>query len=161
MESDILLLNGPNLNMLGVREPEIYGQHSLETIEMQCGARATAYELTLESYQSNYEGALIDKLNSAFDNTRGVIINPGGLTHSSISLRDALSMLHVPIVEVHLSNPHKREGFRHVSFISGIASGVICGFGPIGYLYAVDAVANILKTAQQQQQASAGEGGGQ
>ena len=146
MECDILLINGPNLNMLGVREPEIYGDLSLEAIELQCAARATAHQFTLECFQSNHEGEMIDKLHEAFGSIKGLIINPGGYTHTSIALRDAVEMLRVPTVEVHLSNIHAREAFRQVSFISGVASGVICGFGPISYLYAVDAVANILKT---------------
>ncbi len=147
MECDILLLNGPNLNMLGVREPEIYGEHSLETIELQCAARATAHQFTFESFQSNHEGEMIDKLHEAYGVIKGLIINPGGYTHTSIALRDAVALLQVPTVEVHLSNIHAREAFRQVSFISGVSNGVICGFGPIGYLYAVDAIANILKTA--------------
>lgn len=141
MGSDILLLNGPNLNMLGVREPEIYGTHTLEEIETQCAARATAQGLTLQAFQSNHEGELIDRLNEAFGQVRGVIVNPGALTHSSIGLRDALAMLSVPVIEVHLSNIHARESFRQVSFISGVATGILIGFGPIGYLYAVDALA--------------------
>ncbi len=145
MEADILLLNGPNLNLLGMREPEIYGSHTLEAIETQCIARATAHELALEPYQSNHEGDLIDKLQEGFGKVKGVIINPGGLTHSSIPLRDALAMMRVPVIEVHLTNIHQRESFRQVSFISGVATGVLCGFGAIGYLYAVDAIANLVK----------------
>lgn len=147
MECDILLLNGPNLNMLGVREPELYGNLSLEAIELQVAARATAHQFTLEAFQSNHEGEMIDKLHEAFGVIKGLIINPGGYTHTSVSLRDAVSMLNVPTVEVHLTNIHARESFRQVSYISGVSTGVICGFGAIGYLYAVDAVANIIKTA--------------
>ncbi len=146
MECDILLLNGPNLNMLGMRQPDIYGHHTLETIELQCAARATAHKFTLESVQSNHEGTLIDTVNEAFGSIKGLIINPAALSHSSIALRDAVAMLDVPVVEVHISNIHARENFRQISFISGIASGVICGFGAIGYLYAVDAIANLIGT---------------
>ncbi len=144
MNTDILLLNGPNLNMLGKREPEIYGEHTLETIELQCAARATAHKLTLEALQSNHEGVLIDRISEAYDNVGGVIINPGGFTHTSVALRDALAGLQVPIIEVHISNIHARESFRQVSFVSSIATGIMCGFGVIGYIYAVDAMANIL-----------------
>jgi 3-dehydroquinate dehydratase II len=150
MECDILLLNGPNLNMLGVREPELYGEHTLEQIELQCAARATAHSLRLEARQSNHEGELIDFLHEAYGQAKGLIINPGGYTHTSIALRDAVSLLNIPTVEVHLSNIHTREAFRQVSFISGVATGVICGFGAIGYLYAVDAVANLVKTLTPQ-----------
>jgi 3-dehydroquinate dehydratase-2 len=151
MECDVLLLNGPNLNMLGVREPEIYGQHTLEAIELQCQARATAHELRLEAFQSNHEGDLIDKLNEAFGAIKGLIINPSGYTHTSIALRDAVSMLRIPTIEVHLSNIHARESFRQVSFISGVATAIICGLGPVGYIHAVDAVANIIKSGSSKQ----------
>lgn len=150
MECDILLLNGPNLNMLGVREPETYGYHTLEAIELQCTARAISHELHLEAFQSNHEGELIDKLNEAFGTVKGLIINPSGYTHTSIALRDAVSMLRIPTIEVHLSNIHARESFRQVSFISGVSSAVICGLGAVGYIHAVDAVAALLKAGVKQ-----------
>jgi 3-dehydroquinate dehydratase II len=150
MECDILLLNGPNLNMLGVREPETYGYHTLEAIELQCAARATSHHLTLEAFQSNHEGELVDKLNEGFGSLKGLIINPSGYTHTSIALRDAVSMLKIPTIEVHLSNIHAREAFRQVSFISGVATAVICGLGAVGYIHAVDAIANLLKSRTPQ-----------
>jgi 3-dehydroquinate dehydratase II len=144
MTYDILLLNGPNLNMLGKREPHIYGQHSLGEIELQCQACASQYGLSLHAFQSNYEGALLDCLHEHFGKVRGIIINPAGLTHSSVALHDGLTLMDVPIIEVHLSNIHAREPFRHHSYISSIAKGVICGLGVQGYGYAVDALAIIL-----------------
>ncbi len=144
VKCDILLLNGPNLNMLGLREPHIYGDNNLKTIEMQCAKIAKQHNLTLDSMQSNHEGELIDVLQQYFGLVRGLIINPAGLSHSSVSLRDAVAMLNVPIFEVHLSNIHAREDFRHFSYISAIATGVICGFGADGYYHAVQQMAQIL-----------------
>ncbi|TAE32837.1 MAG: type II 3-dehydroquinate dehydratase [Alphaproteobacteria bacterium] len=146
MEYDILLINGPNLSMLGLRQPEIYGHTTLEAIEVQCGVRATAHNLTVECFQSNHEGELIDKLCDAYGAVRGIIINAGGFSHTSVALRDALTMHKVPIIEVHISNIHAREQFRSVSFISGVATGVICGLGPVGYIFAIDALANLIST---------------
>lgn len=142
--TDILLLNGPNLNMLGKREPHIYGDHTLEAIELQCAARATAHKLTLKAVQSNHEGVLIDTICEHYEKVGGVIINPAAFSHTSIALRDALAGLNVPLIEVHITNIHAREAFRQTSVISSIATGVMCGFGVIGYIYAVDALANIL-----------------
>lgn len=149
MDTDILLLNGPNLNMLGKREPHIYGEHTLKDVELQCSARATAHKLTLEALQSNHEGVLIDRISEAYNTVGGVIINPGGLTHTSVALRDALAGLNVPIIEVHITNLHARETFRQISFISSIASGVMAGFGVLGYIYAVDAMANMLQVVRE------------
>jgi 3-dehydroquinate dehydratase II len=145
MICDILLLNGPNLNMLGKREPSIYGHHSLSELELQCQERALQHGLTLQSFQSNHEGALLDCLHQHFGSVEGIIINPAGLSHTSVALRDGVAMMDVPIIEVHLSNIHARESFRHHSYISSIARGVICGLGAEGYIYAVDALAGMLK----------------
>jgi 3-dehydroquinate dehydratase-2 len=144
MTYDILLLNGPNLNMLGKREPTIYGHHSLPEIELQCQQRALRYGLSLVAFQSNHEGALLECLHEHFGTVRGIIINPAGLSHTSVALRDGLAMMDVPIIEVHLSNIHAREAFRHHSYISSIAKGVICGLGAEGYFYAVDALAGMF-----------------
>jgi len=130
----ILLLNGPNLILLGTREPEVYGRETLADLERQLAAEAAALGRTLQCFQSNHEGVLIDRIHAArLDGTRAFIINPGGLTHTSVALRDALAGVALPLVEVHISNVHKREEFRHHSYISGVADGVIVGLGLQGY----------------------------
>ena len=132
----LLVLNGPNLNLLGAREPEIYGRTSLAEIEE--GLRAAFPEAALEFFQSNEEGALIDRLQATRkDGTQGVIFNPGGYTHTSVALRDAISALDAPVVEVHLSNPHARESFRRRFVTAGACRGQIAGLGPRGYYLAV------------------------
>lgn len=134
----ILLLNGPNLNMLGQREPELYGATTLAEIEAALQKRAEASGATLLSFQSNHEGALIDFLQAEGQDAAGIIINPGALTHYGLSLRDALAMLAAPVIEVHLSNVYQREEFRHRSVIAPIARGQITGLGWRGYLLALD-----------------------
>ena len=130
----ILLLNGPNINLLGTREPHISGADTLADVERRFKEEAVALGTTAECFQSNHEGALIDRIHAArLDGTQAIVINPGGLTHTSVALRDALSGVALPVVEIHISNVHKREAFRHHSFISGIAEGVIAGLGVMGY----------------------------
>jgi len=130
----ILLLNGPNLNLLGTREPHIYGADTLADVERRFVDEAAALGLKAVCFQSNHEGALIDRIHAARqDGTQAIVINPGGLTHTSVSLRDALAGVALPVVEVHISNVHKREEFRHHSFISAVAEGVIAGLGVQGY----------------------------
>ena len=142
----ILLLNGPNLNLLGTREPHIYGADTLADVERHFAAEAVRLGTTAACFQSNHEGHLIDRIHAArLDGTRGIVINPGGLTHTSVALRDALSGVALPVVEVHISNVHKREAFRHHSFVSGIALAVLCGFGSNGYRLAIDHFAHQLK----------------
>lgn len=139
MVKKLLLLNGPNLNLLGIREPAVYGSGTLAAIESAATAQAEAAGGTLSCFQSNHEGALIDRIHAA--RTEGIdyiVINPGGLTHTSVALRDALAGVAIPFVEVHLSNVHQRETFRHHSYLSGIAQGVICGLGADGYRFAID-----------------------
>jgi 3-dehydroquinate dehydratase II len=134
----ILLLNGPNLNLLGTREPHIYGSHTLADVEERFVAEAAALGWKAACFQSNHEGALIDRIHAArLDGTRAIVINPGGLTHTSVALRDALAGVALPVVEVHISNVHQREAFRHHSYISGIAEGVIAGLGVQGYAAAL------------------------
>jgi 3-dehydroquinate dehydratase-2 len=140
----VLILNGPNLNMLGLREPEIYGRQTLAEIEAACQARAKALGLDLSFRQSNSEGELVAWLQEARDSQDGVIINAGALTHTSVALLDALKLLEVPIIELHLSNIFTRENFRHQSYISLAADGVICGFGAPGYELALDAMNRLL-----------------
>jgi 3-dehydroquinate dehydratase II len=139
MAKNLLLLNGPNLNLLGTREPEQYGSTTLAEIEQAAHGQADAAGARLASFQSNHEGALIDRIHAAkSEQVDAIIINPGGLTHTSVALRDALAAVAIPFVEVHISNVHQRENFRHFSYLSGVAAGVICGLGPAGYQYALD-----------------------
>ena len=137
--SSILILNGPNLNLLGTREPEIYGSETLEDIGKRLIQKATSANCQADTFQSNAEFELIDRIHSARDEQVGFIIfNPGAFTHTSIAIRDALLGVSIPFVEVHLSNVHKREEFRHKSYFSDIAEGVICGLGSFGYDAALD-----------------------
>ncbi len=142
--SNLLLLNGPNLNLLGTRQPEIYGSDTLSDVEDRAVEYAKSKSAVLDCFQSNHEGALIDRLHAARGRVDGVIINAGGLTHTSIALMDAISSVEIPTVELHVSNIHAREEFRHVSYIGRVAVGQICGFGTYGYLLAIDAILNHL-----------------
>ncbi|MFO7912526.1 MAG: type II 3-dehydroquinate dehydratase [Desulfotignum sp.] len=138
---DIFVINGPNLNMLGKREPDIYGSRTLEQINRELTAAAEPLGLSLYFFQSNHEGALVDRLQHMVDQPpAGMIINPGGLTHTSVVLRDALVMVSCPKVEVHLSNIYQREPFRHTSLLSDIVTGQITGFGHFGYHMALSAL---------------------
>ncbi len=137
----VLLLNGPNLNMLGTREPEVYGRATLADLEAACRRRAGELGLGLECRQSNHEGQLVDWVQQARGTVDALVINPGALTHTSVALLDALQAVQLPTVEVHLSNIHRREAFRHHSYVSLAADGVIMGLGLQGYLLALQALA--------------------
>jgi len=144
----ILLLNGPNLNLLGTREPQVYGDETLADVEAMATRIGAARGAAIDCYQSNHEGALIDRIHAArLDGTGWIVINPGGLTHTSIALRDALAGVAIPFTEVHVSNVHHREAFRHHSFLSAIATGVIVGFGVAGYAMALNAAIDRLTAA--------------
>ena len=140
----ILVIHGPNLNMLGTREPEIYGHETLEEIDTTLAERGEQLGLHIETYQSNHEGEIVDRIQQARDTFGGIIINPAAYTHTSIAIRDALSMLDLPVVEMHLSNINMREDFRHKSLIADIVAARIAGFGPRGYLLALDGLAHML-----------------
>jgi 3-dehydroquinate dehydratase-2 len=137
----ILVLNGPNLNLLGQRQPEVYGKTTLSDIEAMCRDKCTSLGISLAFEQSNHEGALIDLIHAAKGLHSGIILNAGAYTHTSVALMDAIASVEVPLVEVHLSNIHAREAFRHKSFIAPVALGQICGFGALGYVLAIDALA--------------------
>ncbi|MBK4998045.1 type II 3-dehydroquinate dehydratase [Pseudomonas sp. S31] len=145
MKPLILVLNGPNLNMLGTREPAQYGHETLADLGQRCADSARAHGLEIEFRQTNHEGELIDWIHAARGRCAGILINPGAWTHTSVAIRDALVASELPVIEVHLSNVHKREPFRHVSFVSGIAVGVICGLGSQGYRMALSYFAELLK----------------
>jgi 3-dehydroquinate dehydratase-2 len=146
----ILVLHGPNLNLLGTREPQVYGATTLEQINQSLAAHAQSRGAQLASFQSNHEGALIDRVHEArVDGTRFIVINPGAFTHTSVALRDAIAGVAIPFIEVHLSNVHKREPFRHHSYFSDLAEGVIVGLGARGYQLALDAAIDRLAPTAQ------------
>lgn len=145
MATTLLVLNGPNLNMLGTREPAVYGKETLADVEAQCRATAQAHGLALEFQQTNHEGQMIDWVHQARGRIAGIVINPGAWTHTSVALHDALVAAEVPVIEVHISNVHKRESFRHHSYVSLVAVGVIAGLGTHGYSLAIEHFAKRLK----------------
>ncbi|NIH16372.1 type II 3-dehydroquinate dehydratase [Serratia symbiotica] len=142
--SHILLLNGPNLNLLGTREPEKYGSTTLAEIVNELENQASALDIILSHLQSNAESLLIDRIHQARGNTDFILINPAAFTHTSVALRDALLAVQIPFIEIHLSNVHAREPFRHYSYLSDVAVGVICGLGANGYTFALQAAVNCL-----------------
>jgi len=142
--TEILLLNGPNLNLLGTREPAIYGAVTLAEIEKRVTVRADSYKVGVRALQSNHEGALIDALHDARTWAAGVLLNAGAYTHTSVALRDAITTIGLPTIEVHLSNIHARESFRHVSLIAPVCVGQVSGFGWYSYIMAVDGLINHL-----------------
>ena len=141
----IIILNGPNLNLLGEREKKQYGNFTLKDLEKSCNDYADQNNITLTFFQSNIEGELVDQIQTARNNHDGLIINAGGYTHTSVAIHDALKILKIPIIELHISNIYNREEFRHKSLISKVAKGVICGFGADGYLMSLNAMNKFLK----------------
>ena len=148
MKPKVMVLNGPNLNMLGTRQPEIYGHDTLTDIERRLRKAAKAHGFDLEFRQSNHEGDLVTWIQEACTTCAGIIINPGAYTHTSVAILDALSTCDMPIIEVHLSSPHKRERFRHHSFVSQVGTGVIAGLGAHGYELAFDGMVHLVKKRQ-------------
>ena len=141
----VFILNGPNLNLLGVREPAVYGHDTLGDIEERCIARAASLNLQIDFRQTNHEGQLVDWIQEARESADGIILNAGALTHTSVAVLDALSAADLPAIEVHLSNIFRRESFRHHSYVSLAANGVICGLGPQGYELALEAIAALIE----------------
>ena len=148
MGHSILVLNGPNLNLLGTRQPEVYGATTLSDVEAMCAAAATRLGVTVTCQQSNHEGVLIDAIHAARGTHDGIVMNAGAYTHTSIAIMDAIQSVMVPTVELHLSNIHQREEFRHLSYMSKVAVGQICGFGAAGYPLALQAIVDYLGAAQ-------------
>jgi 3-dehydroquinate dehydratase-2 len=148
MNRKILLLNGPNLNLLGTRKPNVYGATTLNEVVHEVQSRAADLGFDVVSFQSNSEGAIIDAIHESRATCAGIIFNPGAYTHTSIAIRDAIEAVEVPVVEVHISNIHKREAFRHRSFVSEVAVGVIAGCGVYGYILALNALVHLLKDGQ-------------
>jgi 3-dehydroquinate dehydratase-2 len=145
MNPKIMVLNGPNLNLLGVRQPHIYGHDTLADIEKRLQARARSRGLAIDMRQSNHEGELVTWIQEARTSSAGMIINPAAFTHTSVAILDALLACEFPVIELHLSNPHRREEFRHRSFVTLAAKGVIAGFGAHGYELALDAIAKLIE----------------
>ena len=141
----LLALHGPNLNLLGTREPGLYGSATLEQINTDLTQQASALGASISCYQSNHEGALVDRIHQAKGQVAGILINAGAFTHTSVALRDALLAVAIPFVEVHLSNTHAREPFRHHSYLADQAVGVICGFGPTSYRLALEGLVSHLR----------------
>ena len=141
----ILVIHGPNLNMLGKREPEVYGSEGLDQINARLKDRADALNVDIDVFQSNHEGQIVEKIQAAPGECAAVIINPAAFTHTSVAIRDALLLLDVPIIEIHLSNIYRREPFRHKSLVTDIATGQICGLGAQGYSLALEAAAGLIK----------------
>jgi 3-dehydroquinate dehydratase-2 len=141
----VLVLHGPNLNLLGEREPEIYGRTTLAEIDASLAELARELGVAIESFQSNHEGALVDRIQAARKSVAAIVVNAGALTHTSIALRDALAAVEVPVVEVHLSNVHRREAFRHHSLLAAVATGQVMGFGPDSYLLGLRAAALLIR----------------
>ena len=144
MIKKLYILNGPNLNLLGTREPEKYGQTSLENIKSLCNEKCINNELDLHFFQSNFEGEIIEEIHKANNNACGIIINAGALTHTSIGILDALTMFEGPKIEIHITNVYAREDFRHKSFISPVATGIIAGLGVNSYVLAIEAIKELI-----------------
>ena len=143
--SNILIINGPNLNLLGEREKDKYGNTSIEQIKKNCLSFSKEHNINLSFFQSNVEGEIVNEIQNARDNQNCLIINAGGYTHTSVAIHDALKILKIPIIELHITNIYKREDFRHKSLISKVANGVICGFGANGYIMALEAMIKFVK----------------
>ena len=141
----IIILNGPNLNLLGEREKDKYGKISLQDVENNCKEFSKKNEIQIEFFQSNIEGEIVNAIQNSRDKQDGLIINAGGYTHTSVAIHDALKVLKIPIIELHITNIYNREEFRHKSLVSKVAKGIVCGFGTNGYIMALDAIKKIIE----------------
>lgn len=141
----ILVINGPNMQLLGKREPDVYGSQSLEDVYADLGTFAQSFHVELDFFQSNHEGDIVDKIGNIGPDINGIIINPAAYTHTSVAIHDAIKGINQPVVEIHLSNIHKREGFRHTSLTAPACIGQICGFGTYGYRLALEAIVDLIK----------------
>ena len=144
MKNKIIIINGPNLNLLGEREKEKYGSITLQKVEKMCFDHAKALNINLEFFQSNIEGEIVEKIQNSRNTRNGLIINAGGYTHTSVAIHDALKILNIPKVELHITNIYNREDFRHKSLISGVVNSIICGFGVNGYVMSISAIKNLI-----------------
>tara|TARA_A100001011_G_scaffold187755_1_gene196286 strand:- start:9640 stop:10089 length:450 start_codon:yes stop_codon:yes gene_type:complete len=145
MKQNITIINGPNLNLLGEREAEKYGKHTLKEVEEICLNFAKKNDFDLSFYQSNIEGEIVEKIQKLRNSSKGLIINAGGYTHTSVAIHDALKVLKIPLIELHITNIYNREEFRHKSLLSNVVSGIICGFGINGYIMSLEAMIKIIK----------------
>jgi len=145
VKNNIIIINGPNLNLLGQREQKQYGKTTFKDLKVLCEKKCEELELSLEFYQSNIEGEIVNAIQKSIDSSDGIIINAAGFTHTSVSIRDALAIFKGPSIELHISNIYKREEFRHKSLISGVCTGIICGLGTNGYILAINAMQELLK----------------
>ena len=149
MKNNIIIINGPNLNLLGQREQKQYGKTTFKDLKVLCEKKCEELELNLEFYQSNIEGEIVNAIQKSIDSSDGIIINAAGFTHTSVSIRDALAIFKGPSIELHISNIYKREEFRHKSLISGICTGIICGLGTNGYILAINAMQGLIKNGNR------------
>ena len=145
MKNKIIVINGPNLNLLGEREKDKYGKISLQDVENNCKEFSKKNEILIEFFQSNIEGEIVNAIQNSLDKQDGLIINAGGYTHTSVAIHDALKVLKIPIIELHITNIYNREDFRHKSLVSKVATGIVCGFGTNGYIMAIDAIKKIIE----------------
>ena len=145
MKHNIIIINGPNLNLLGEREREKYGTETLKDVEIACDKLASKNNIQLSFFQSNIEGEIVTKIQESRQKMNGLIINAGGYTHTSVAIHDALKLLKIPIIELHITNIYNREDFRHKSMISQVSNGIICGFGTKGYLMSIEAIMDLIK----------------
>ena len=149
MQNNIIIINGPNINLLGERDKSVYGSESYEDLIKRCRSEALKIKISVDFYQSNIEGELVSKIQESRNSYSGMIINAAAFTHTSVAIRDALSLFKNPCIELHISNIHKREGFRHKSMISDVVTGIICGLGTNGYILAINSIYEMINNGNK------------